>query len=155
MAAGTAEELAAMLAGDPDRTRPPAGTWCFYRGEEVEAWAARAALVGTGHCVPLVQQACGAPLTARWCRGPRVRGNRAIPPGTAIATFDADGCYPNQASGNHAAIYLSQDDEALLVLDQWKSRQPPRPGTRRIRFKGGAGTPSDDGDRYWVILVAL
>jgi len=64
-------------------------------------------VIGDGHCVAYVERAAGAPPTARWRPGARVRGDRGIARGTAIATFGADGGYTN-GTGNHAAIYVER-----------------------------------------------
>jgi hypothetical protein len=71
----------------------------------------------------------------------------SIQRGTAIATF-IDGKYPNQPHGNHAAVYISQDGNAIWVYDQWTGKGVHK---RPIRFKGGVGYASDDGDAYYVI----
>ncbi|HEY6402163.1 MAG TPA: BPSL0067 family protein [Blastocatellia bacterium] len=105
---------------------------------------------GSGQCVAFVQECAGAPITHDWKEGEKVRG-ADIPRGTAIATFQ-DGEYQNDLNGNsHAAIYLEQDDEAIYVLDQWISRKPQPVHMRRIKFKGGADEPRNDGDAYSVI----
>lgn len=112
--------------------------------------------IGTGHCVPYVQNASGAPETAQWTRGKKVRGDLTIAKGTAIATFGPDKTYTNSLDGtSHAAIYLRQDSKALYVYDQWinkdKSKQPVH--QRPIRFQGGkTGRDTvNDGDNYYVI----
>ena len=105
--------------------------------------------VGDGECVALVQEAAGAPNTASWKKGAVVRGNSGLRKGTAIATFDAHGKYTNLSTGNHAAIYLSQDLQGIWVYDQWRSQGAVR--RRLIRFRGGAGSPSNDGDAFFVI----
>jgi hypothetical protein len=108
-------------------------------------------VVGAGHCVDFVKAVAGAPPTSAWRKGPHVRGNPHIPPGTAIATFEADGTYTN-ASGNHAAIYLYQDARGIWVYDQWQGRPVHK---RLIRFEGGSGSArgskSNDGKRFAVI----
>ncbi len=72
--------------------------------------------VGTGQCVPLVEAATGAPRDAQWIRGVQVKGFVGLPIGTAIATFDPNGRYGNHTDGrSHAAIYLSQDKDGILV----------------------------------------
>jgi hypothetical protein len=104
-------------------------------------------VVGTGHCVPFVQAAAHAPPTSSWTEGVVVRG-AAIATGTVIATFQ-EGAYQNRLNGDsHAAIYVSQNEAGLLVWDQWKG-QPVH--QRTIRFKGGQGTPNNDGDAYHVV----
>ena len=104
-------------------------------------------VVGTGHCVPFVQVAAGAPNTGKWKKGIQVKGAKDIAKGTAIATFDEKGNYPNAKTGNHAAIYIDQDSVGINVWDQWVGRAV---NTRKIRFKG-TGKPSNDGDAFYVI----
>ncbi len=103
-------------------------------------------VVGDGQCVAFVKEASGAPQTSLWKEGETVRG-ADIAKGTAIATF-IDGVYPSHAHGNHAAIYVEQNDVGLIVWDQWTG-QPVH--QRTIRFQGGAGSPSNDGDAFSVI----
>ncbi len=108
--------------------------------------------VGTGHCVPFVQIAAGAPHTSRWRRGARVRGGE-VATGAAIATFDAEGRYANRTDGaSHAAILVAELPDGLRVWDQWVG-QPVH--QRTIRFRAGSGRPVNDGDQYFVILEAL
>jgi len=103
--------------------------------------------IGSGQCVAFVQQCAGAPTTGVWQQGQKVKGSSMLSKGTAIATF-VDGHYPNHASGNHAAIYVSHDDDGIEVWDQWSGQTVHR---RRIRFKGGSGSASNDGDQFYVI----
>ncbi|HVO74275.1 MAG TPA: BPSL0067 family protein [Ignavibacteriaceae bacterium] len=105
--------------------------------------------VGTGECVAFVQEAASAPNTSTWKKGAAVRGNLKISKGTAIATFDSAGKYANLKTGNHAAIYVSQDGIGIWVYDQWRAQGAVL--KRQIRFKGGAGSPSNDGDAFSVI----
>jgi len=102
---------------------------------------------GTGQCVDLVKIACELGATSTWREGERVRGNTTIRSGTAIATF-SNGTYANQPTGNHAAIYLRQDNEGIVVVDQWSGQVAQE---RRIRFKRGIGSPSNDGDAFSII----
>lgn len=125
----------------------------FYLTENPDFWEQQLSFLGNGHCVPLVQAATGAPVTFLWRKGPWVRGNPGIPRGTAIATFTATGRYANLDTGNHAAIYLGETSEGLAVVDQWQARTPARPGRRLLSFRGGDGSPSNDGDAYFVILT--
>jgi hypothetical protein len=108
-------------------------------------------VVGAGYCVDFVKAAAGVPLTAAWQEGAEVRGNPHIARGTAIATFESDGSYTSE-SGNHAAIYLYQDDRGIWVYDQWQGQPVAK---RLIRFKGGSGSArggkSNDGKRFAVI----
>lgn len=111
-------------------------------------------LVANGQCARLAQEWCGAPGPANllWKQGEKVRGNLGLRTGAAIATF-INGKYPSQAHGNHAAIYLSQSAAGILVIDQWAGPGGTARGvaTRIIQFKKGRGSPSDDGDQYYVI----
>ncbi|PMS34777.1 hypothetical protein B0G57_113178 [Trinickia symbiotica] len=82
-----------------------------------------------------------------------MRGNWALPKGTAIATF-VNGRYPNRPTGNHAAFYLSQDVIGIVVIDQWSTSGTIR--KRRLRFlgkdkNGNYISPSDNGDAFSVI----
>ncbi|HEX6143421.1 MAG TPA: BPSL0067 family protein [Geminicoccaceae bacterium] len=120
-----------------------------YFAARPEAFEGR--VVGAGHCVDFVKAAAGAPQTSAWRKGAPVRGNPHIQRGTAVATFEADGTYTN-ASGNHAAIYLYQEERGIWVYDQWQGRPVHK---RLIRFEGGRGSArgskSNDGDRFAVI----
>jgi hypothetical protein len=120
-----------------------------YIATRPEAFEGR--VVGAGHCVDFVKAAAGAPMTVAWQEGAPVRGNPRIPRGTAIATFEADGSYTSE-SGNHAAIYLYQDDHGIWVYDQWQGQPVHK---RLIRFEGGSGakrgSKSNDGRRFAVI----
>ena len=113
--------------------------------------------VGSGECVALVQQAAGAPVTRNWNKGALVKGNTAIKPGTAIATFDDAGKYANHRHGNHAAIYLGQDARGIQVIDQWNAtdpvthqRRPHPPSRRTISFNDKKGA-QDNGNKFSVI----
>jgi len=103
---------------------------------------------GSGQCVDLVKIAANAPQTDLWREGQKVKGNRTISAGTAIATFQS-GKYQNRRNGDsHAAIYLRQDSVALYVLDQWFGH----PVTERpIWFRSGKSEPRNDGDAFSVI----
>ena len=102
-----------------------------YVAENGQAFIGR--VVGNGNCVKFVQAAAEAPRTTEWRPGAWVRGNKTIPAGTVIATFEADGTYTPE-TGNHAAIYVSQDGTGIQVYDQWYG-QPVH--ERVIRFEGG------------------
>lgn len=109
---------------------------------------------GNTECVEFVRQATGAPNTREWRRGLKVSeaAKGVIPRGTAIATFDAAGRYPDDkdTQGKHAAIYLEHDDKGIQVLDQWNKLG--KVGKRTIRFSRSAGTSrSDNGDTFYVI----
>ena len=102
---------------------------------------------GNHECVEFIRQTTGAPSTRCWRPGNKVRGQKDIPKGTAIATF-RDGRY-----SKHAAIYLGQDDFAIWVLDQWngKGKVTRRPigfptGKEKLPVK-----EQNNGDLYFVI----
>jgi hypothetical protein len=120
-----------------------------YIAARPEAFEGR--VIGAGHCVDFVKVAADPPRTAAWREGAEVRGNQHIARGTAIATFDPDGRYTSE-SGNHAAIYLYQDDRGIWVYDQWRGQPVHK---RLIRFEGGSGakwgSKSNDGRRFAVI----
>ncbi len=107
---------------------------------------------GHTECVEFVQQATGAPQTLMWKKGKKVSDAKLgdIASGTAIATFDADGKYPTDSLGRHAAIYLEHNSERILVLDQWNSQGEVK--QRPIRFGRLLGTKrSNDADAFYVI----
>ena len=113
-------------------------------------------LVGSQHCVVLVQTYAKAPKAADWKQGVSVRGKLLLAKGTAIATF-ADGVYKNQSHGNHAALYLSQDQGGIWVMDQWRG-DPRKPVVSQhyLQFKGtrkdGSWVDtSNNGDAFSVI----
>ncbi len=111
-------------------------------------------LVGNGECVALVQHCASAPHTSTWRKGDPVRGNVSIQAGTAIATFDANGKYPNQRHGNHAAIYISHDAKGIQVYDQFTSRIDKGVHIRTLRWSGDPNDPenvSNDGNHFSVI----
>jgi hypothetical protein len=120
-----------------------------YIAARPEAFEGR--VIGEGYCVDFVKVAAGVPRTALWQQGAEVRGNPHIAPGTAIATFESDGSYTSE-TGNHAAIYLSQDEDGIWVYDQWQGQPVHK---RLISFEGGAGakrgSKSNDGRRFAVI----
>jgi uncharacterized Zn-binding protein involved in type VI secretion len=107
---------------------------------------------GNTECVEFVRQAAGAAQTTKWKQGARVADLKPgdIPRGAAIATFDANGHYPTDTKGKHAAIYLSHDEKGVRVLDQWRAQGEVR--ERVIRFKQPKGTSrSNDGDAFYII----
>jgi hypothetical protein len=109
-------------------------------------------LIGDGQCAVLVEELSGAPRTSHWRRGQKVRG-ASIRTGTAIATFNSAGKYPNLSTGNHAALYLSQDKLGIWVIEQYVGLEKIQ--KRPIRFMNGKtpyhGNIANDGDAYSVI----
>jgi len=78
-----------------------------------------------------------------------------IQPGTVIATFDDDGTYGNHTNHtSHAAIYLYQTTDGIVVLDQWKgpnAREDHPPQQRTIPFHGRIQKKVNDGTQYHVV----
>lgn len=112
-------------------------------------------LVGTHQCVALVQAFARAPRTFDWRQGVRVRGRLTLAKGTAIATFE-DGAYGSRPHGNHAALYLGQDQGGIWVMDQWKSATKIKVSRHYLPFKGtgkdgGWKDASNNGDAFSVI----
>jgi hypothetical protein len=136
----------ACASPEPDARPQAGGPYIAARPEVFEG-----RVIGAGYCVDFVKTAAGVPRTAAWQEGAQVRGNPHIVPGTAIATFESDGRYTSE-SGNHAAIYLYQDDRGIWVYDQWRGQPVHK---RLIRFEGGSGgkwgSKSNDGRRFAVI----
>ena len=107
-------------------------------------------IIKPGECVDLVKHCTNTTKTrpaSTWREGIKVKGAN-IPKGTAIATF-VGGKYPNNKSGQHAAIYLRQDAKAIYVVDQ--NRDLKFIQIREIRFNDGKGSRSNDGDAFSVI----
>ena len=120
-----------------------------YIAASPEAFEGR--VIGGGYCVDFVKAAAGLPRTAVWQEGASIRGTPNIARGTAIATFESNGSYTSE-SGNHAAIYLYQDDHGVWVYDQWRGQPVHK---RLIRFEGGSGgkwgSKSNNGRLFAVI----
>jgi hypothetical protein len=112
-------------------------------------------LVGSHQCVALVQAFAHAPRTADWKQGVSVRGDLLLAKGTAIATFE-DGVYKSKPHGNHAALYLSQDQGGIWVMDQYKAADKPKVSKHYLPFRGTGKdgrwiNASNNGDAYSVI----
>lgn len=109
--------------------------------------------VGTKQCVALVKEYAKTGPSSLWREGEAVKGNLLLKTGTAIATF-VDGKYPNHGSGNHAALYIRQDADGIIVVDQWSSSGTIR--KRRLSFlgkdkDGNFVNPSNNGEAFSVI----
>lgn len=112
-------------------------------------------LVGTHRCVALVQAYAQAPRTSQWKQGVSVRGRLLLAKGTAIATFE-DGVYKSRPHGNHAALYLGQDQGGIWVMDQYASPDKPKVSRHYLPFRGAGQDgrwvdTSNNGDAYSVI----
>src|SRR5689334_6127041 len=93
-------------------------------------------------CVALVKKACNAPQTSQWKKGIIVKGNN-ITKGTAIATFEGE----NNKYEGHAAIYISQNNQGIQVIDQWKGH----PSQTRIIYFDNSKTTSNNGYKFHII----
>lgn len=153
MPTGTPEELRSMVSGDSN-CKLLADDWTFYKTLNLSVWEKRDSLVGTGECVPLVQEATGAPSTDFWRKGPLVKNNSNVPNGTAIATFDDQDHYPGHTVKlKHAAIFVELSDKGLVVVDQWKTKTPKRPERRTLRYGNPNSAPVNDGNAFCVVLT--
>lgn len=143
---------------DPNQPRNDMGRWSTTASEHgyvVKDFDARMAEIIAGNkqvgesreCVALVKHL--APEVGRaadWQEGPPVLGycNPPLERGTPIATFEHYR-YPNNKSGNHAAIFLEygvhEGREGMWVFDQSRGLKP---AVRHITFRGRA-------ERYSVI----
>ncbi|GEM_PF-313143 len=101
-----------------------------------------------GECVSFVKRAAGTPVTRDWRKGEAVKGATNLQRGTAIATFNQDGKYPTGNDPKHAAIYLSQNEVGLLVLDQWKGHPVDE---RTLEFD--KDDPINGGNHMFVIVA--
>lgn len=114
-------------------------------------------MVGDGECVALIRHYTNAPPARTWRQGREVWGNKSIPSGTAIATFEK-GRWPGRSKGNHAAFYIGQDSTGLYVIDQWirssdakKVIRRRKIGRKNIWDDGTYETPSDNAFAYSII----
>ncbi|CAL6005886.1 BPSL0067_family protein [Hexamita inflata] len=86
---------------------------------------------------------------SEWKRGVQVKG-KSLQNGTCIASFvynPAFGYYYNESLGAHAAIYVGQTYQGIIVYDQWNTQPCHK---RTISFKGD-GSLKNDGDQFFVI----
>jgi hypothetical protein len=112
-------------------------------------------MVGNHQCVALVRHYAGVPATSGWKQGASVVGNQFIRKGTAIATF-INGKYANQQHGNHAALYMGNTLNGILVMDQWMGKRPGTVSSRTLRAKGKHKNglfvdPSNNADAFFII----
>jgi hypothetical protein len=109
---------------------------------------------GNTECVEFIKQTLNAPATSLWREREKIRklnpGEKdPNAKGTAIATF-VHGRYPQHGNtGKHAAIYLEQNAEGILVLDQWKAQGKVLP--RTIPWVARRPGLSNDGNAFSVI----
>ena len=99
-----------------------------------------------GQCVSFATTVCPTlPVnTGHWSKGALAKGNTTLVAGTVIATFADDGHYLG-----HTAIYHAQDNDGLVVFDQWITGHGKSIGRRTLRF--GAQGVANDGDGFYVV----
>jgi len=110
-------------------------------------------VVGSHHGVALVQEYAGAPTTAHWRQGAAVAGNTALKPGTAIATFVGG---RHSSHGHHAAFYVRQGINGIVIVDQWKAASKSKISLRLIQShgqdqRGNYLQVRDNADAFFVI----
>jgi len=99
-----------------------------------------------GQCVSYVKKVCPSlPVTSIWRKGPPVKNNRNILPGTVIATFNSSGRYEG-----HAAIYVSQNSAGINIYDQYVTPPSPKAVGPRLLLWGAHGN-SNNGDNFYVV----
>ncbi|MCJ2035696.1 BPSL0067 family protein [Methylobacterium sp. J-068] len=98
-----------------------------------------------GQCVSYVKTVCPSlPATFAWKKGPPVKGNDKLLPGTVIATFSG------LKYKGHAAIYVGQDEDGIQVYDQYVTPPSPKPvGPRTLRWKASGN--SNNGNNFYVV----
>jgi hypothetical protein len=139
--AGAPDGIGGLFAPTPDGPigppLPPSETPCVadydkFKAEIESRKDAKGNVqpVGDGQCVALVKRVPGIPQIAheQWRPGASLADRPNIPEGTAIATFGPDGKYPNNSTGQHAAIFLRYGvkggKEGIRVYDQYKDKSP-------------------------------
>jgi|GEM_PF-2294755 len=146
---------------NPDQARDEDGRWTDEGGDAgkddslskpyVNANYKVKGVVGNGECVALVKKVFGLPSTKEWIAGQAITapGSPPLSTGTAIATFNEDGLYPQgKDTPKHAAIFVGYTEDGMTVYDQWKG-QPPH--TRLIYFDDTKNT-QNNASNYSVIL---
>jgi hypothetical protein len=107
-------------------------------------------------CVGLVKYYSNCGAASSWKKGASVNGLKTLAPCTVIATFNANGIYPNHARGNHACFFIRflPDGAGIEVLEQHVPPNPNRIQTRSIKFRGATSpvSPSDNADTFSVVL---
>ena len=96
-----------------------------------------------------------APRVHFWRKGLKVLGNgHMIPQGTAIATFDSHGTYPNMSHGNHAALFVSENGHSITVIDQWHGKSSGHyPGISHYTHMGTGNDHNMTGDPNYYYVI--
>ena len=144
--------MAFVAASYRTNSKAPLGKWVCTRTsslgpfDKAPPWSNTHRPDFCGQCVSYVTVVCPAiPVdTSKWKMGALVKGNLTLEAGTAIATFDSAGHYLG-----HTAIYESQSEVGLNVVDQWVTPPATAIHARILRF--GAKGNSNNGDNFYVI----
>ena len=100
-----------------------------YIGKDPESYEGK--VVGNGQCVAFVRACAGAPASSTWTKGKVVKTSD-VAKHTAIATFDDQGNYPNNPTGQHAAIFISKEGRmTAFEVQSWINQKL---SMRRISF---------------------
>ena len=106
--------------------------------------------IGSGECVAACRKFADLPNSSQWTAGPKVTDSLNLEPGTAIATFDKNGLYPQTDAPKNSAIYMGRGAQgSIFVLDQWNPGHPPT--VRELRPSGSF--PSNNPSGYSVIYL--
>lgn len=165
----TSDGTAQSTGRQPDGSyRAPTGSGSAIAKFEAAANGGKPmGLVGSGECVDLTSHLTGVTQnTTLWRRGPKVVNadgtiNSAVQPGTAIATFDANGRYPRGKVPKNSATFLGPGIAAgrgsISVMDQWNAHgQSPAelPQSRDVRYYADSSkNVSNNSNAYYVIVV--
>lgn len=89
-----------------------------------------------------------------WRQGPVLDANTPI--GTAVGTFNREGKFDAQNTGQHAGILLvaRTKNGKIVLVDQWGGKE--KIASRTVgRGQGVYDTPSNDASAYNVILIPV
>ncbi|MDQ1835597.1 BPSL0067 family protein, partial [Massilia scottii] len=106
-------------------------------------------------CVELIKQTVGdGQLTSTWRQGKLLDAN--TPVGTAVGTFNREGKFDTNDTGQHAGILMTAKDKngRIVLVDQWAGKETI---TSRTVGKGHGryNTPSNNAGAYNVILIPV
>lgn len=105
-----------------------------------------------GECVSLVKKmyigSGSMPTKSSWKKGVQVKGNTNMVPGMAIATFNPKASKPECW---HAAIYVSHDENGIMVWDQYCRGPTAHPPKQHQLLWKNDGHPHVAGDNFFVI----
>ena len=106
--------------------------------------------IGSGECVAACTHFANLPGSNLLKAGPAVMDKPNLEPGTAIATFNSNGRYPQTDVPKNSAIYLGRGARgSIWILDQWNPGHPPTP--REVLPSGSF--PSNNPNGYSVIYL--